>query len=804
MKTIYSIVLLFLINTVTSFSQTTVDFEGLADELTTFTASTFTFNTNAGFVTQASFLGTGSSNSHVYLDNADSVAFNDVNSISTNDGSNFTVKDLFLFLSEDIATTVGGNGGLIIRGKESGVVQFSVVVQSSDVPTSFAINNGFFNIDFSSFGGSDNSQIDIDEIEFELTGDFNYLAVDEFTFGPEFGGADTSAPIVQSIDVNGTPASTDDTVSFDVSFNEAATNVSTDDFELTFNGTATGAINSISGSNTSYTITVNGISGEGSIRLDLKTNTNIIDALGNGNGTNGNSPAFTTGELHIVSVCFLESFENTSLNDTSFTSNGILFNSSNGCDILDIETIVDAGASNSDYFLSNDGTAAGTYSITSTSQFTLRSMDMYLSSVAAGSAPTNDGTLTLHGKLAGSTIYTISKTTNFPTSLNNGDNGFFNVNFASDGSSDFSTTDIDEIEIIIGGSFVYLAIDHFEFCEEGTTDTFPPNVVSIELVGNPSSLATSLDFSVAFNENVSNVSTDDFTLDATGTIAGTISSITPVSGSEYTVTVNNITGLGTVSIDLLASTNIQDTTGNSGPPAFTGGENFTISECFVETFESFAVASTSISSNGVDYTLTNSLDVFELNGAGVNSSNKYLDNESGGAGSFSIKTTSGLPFKANSIFAYLSSAGPPIAPSADGTLIITGKISNGQVFTATLNSGNTSFPTSTSEGNNGFFQIDFSSLGGSDYSNMLIDELEFEITSAFTYIALDNFEYCQDTNPPTVSISSTELDPTNANPIPISVSFNEPVTGFVSGDVSVSGGTLSTFAGSGANYSFNL
>ena len=67
-----------------------------------------------------------------------------------------------------------------------------------------------------------------------------------------------------------------------------------------------------------------------------------------------------------------------------------------------------------------------------------------------------------------------------------------------------------------------------------------------------------------------------------------------------------------------------------------------------------------------------------------------------------------------------------------------------------------------------------------------------------------------DTTPPTVTINqkSGQADPTNALPILWTVTFSEPVTGFVVGDLSRTGssGTSGAFAitGSGANYEISV
>ncbi|WP_424963699.1 gliding motility-associated C-terminal domain-containing protein [Ekhidna sp.] len=57
---------------------------------------------------------------------------------------------------------------------------------------------------------------------------------------------------------------------------------------------------------------------------------------------------------------------------------------------------------------------------------------------------------------------------------------------------------------------------------------------------------------------------------------------------------------------------------------------------------------------------------------------------------------------------------------------------------------------------------------------------------------------------PQVTITSTSSDPTNDNPIPIQVTFTEDVTGFISSDLDIVGGTISNFSGTGAIYTFDL
>ncbi len=61
-----------------------------------------------------------------------------------------------------------------------------------------------------------------------------------------------------------------------------------------------------------------------------------------------------------------------------------------------------------------------------------------------------------------------------------------------------------------------------------------------------------------------------------------------------------------------------------------------------------------------------------------------------------------------------------------------------------------------------------------------------------------------DTTKPTVTMSSAAGNPTATTPIPVTVTFSEPVTGFTIGDIVPGNGTVGNFAGSGASYTFDL
>ena len=105
-----------------------------------------------------------------------------------------------------------------------------------------------------------------------------------------------------------------------------------------------------------------------------------------------------------------------------------------------------------------------------------------------------------------------------------------------------------------------------------TIDTLAPTVQSINRA-NPSTAVTnasSVSFTVTFSEPVTGVDSTAFSLAETGTVSATLTQVTPVSPSVYTVTVSSITGIGTLGLNLLNNGNIADLAGNPLNGSFTG------------------------------------------------------------------------------------------------------------------------------------------------------------------------------------------------------------------------------------------
>jgi len=127
----------------------------------------------------------------------------------------------------------------------------------------------------------------------------------DFTSGEAYT-VDKNPPSIASItraDTNPTHAAS---VNFAVTFSEPVTGVNTSDFTPTVTGSILGGItgasvSGVTGSGTTYTVTVNTGTGSGTLRLDVSDDDTIVDAAGNPLGGPGaGNGDFTSGEAYDV------------------------------------------------------------------------------------------------------------------------------------------------------------------------------------------------------------------------------------------------------------------------------------------------------------------------------------------------------------------------------------------------------------------------------------------------------------------------------------------------------------------------
>ncbi|WP_375586418.1 MBG domain-containing protein [Cyclobacterium xiamenense] len=517
--------------------------EGAPDGSTTFSSNGLSFSLGTGLEVE-SRLGFGAGNSNRFIKNTNSPG-----SFSIRSASLFTLNTVDLFLSDlSNGDNPTGNGTLTVTGKKDGATVFTIL-KTAGFPVDATQNGGFFTLDFSTDGTENFRNTNVDEVEFTIADGFQQLLLDNLSFCAEVPDTDIAAPAIQRILVDGSPGSTASSVSFSVLFDENAFNVSLDDFSLVKTGSATGTLNQLSGSGSSYLVTVTGISGEGSLQLRLTSGTNIADALGNTGPLE-----YVNGQIHLVGACYSESFEDETDGSVSFSGNGQTFALSGN---WAVRNRIGFGANGSANYLESSGVGPYTIQVSGT-PVAISKIGLYLSSFVSGVTPTNDGALTLTGKLDGNTVYTIQKNSGFPTDFG-GTGGYFSLDFATDGPSDYSGNFIDELVLEISGAFTYLALDNFDFC----LDTEAPTGYSVTIDQSEIDAANQdqIGFTFAGAETGTNYS---FSFASSG--GGT-----PVTGSGTIATPNQqVPGIDLTSLPnglVVLTVSLTDLSGNTGSEA---------------------------------------------------------------------------------------------------------------------------------------------------------------------------------------------------------------------------------------------
>jgi hypothetical protein len=106
-------------------------------------------------------------------------------------------------------------------------------------------------------------------------------------------------------------------------------------------------------------------------------------------------------------------------------------------------------------------------------------------------------------------------------------------------------------------------------------DAVAPAVSGIQLQGNPQPSDQSISFLVTFDEAVAHVDLSDFSLSTSGGVSATINGLQQVDAQHWVVVVGDITGAGSIRLDVKSATDIADPSGNTLASGFTTGAVFT-------------------------------------------------------------------------------------------------------------------------------------------------------------------------------------------------------------------------------------
>jgi hypothetical protein len=575
------------------------------------------------------------------------------------------------------------------------------------------------------------------------------------SFTPTTGSPTNAASLVYSLD-----------------FNESVTGLGAGDF--TIGGTATGwSVASISGSGTSYTVTLGGGT-DGTVILTLTLNT-IADAAGNTGPADASvaaSPSITVDTVAPTATV-------TTAVSSPTNSTSIAYAVSFSEDVTGLAT--------GDF--SNQGTATGcsfslsgsgdSYTLTVTGCSTTGTLAPRLASAAVTDAAGNTGpaaaangaTLTLDRVAPAVSSFTtaVSSPTNSTsiaytlvfsesvTGLTAGD--FSNQGTATSCSFGISGSGTTYTVTVTGCSTSGTLTPRLASATvadaagntgpassaDGSTltlDRGAPTAASFTTSASNPTNATTISYSLVFSESVTGLATGDFS--NAGTATGCSFGVTG-SGTSYTIAVTGCSTTGTLELTL-ASASVNDAAGNAGPAADAVASEITIDRTAI-TVDSFTTAvSSPTSAASVDYTL-----VFNKSVTGLASGD--LSNQG---------TATGCSFS--------------VSGSGDTyTITVTGCDTTG-TLRPRLN-GNS---VGDAAGNTG--------PGSATYGTQVTLDAVAPTVSSFTFANLST--------------------PVVGESLVFHLVFSEEVTGLVTGDFEITGSatgwSVSSLTGSGASYTVTL
>jgi Domain of unknown function (DUF4347)/Bacterial Ig-like domain len=491
---------------------------------------------------------------------------------------------------------------------------------------------------------------------------------------------DAIPPTVSSINTVDSSPNNLNTEHFTVTFSAPVNGIDSSDFTLVGTGTASGSIASVSGSGTTWAVTVNGVSGDGTLRLDLNnTGDAITDNFGNTltaahtgdqSYTIQHTPPAVAGVtvpanstyVAAQSLDFTASFSEavfvtgTPRIAITLDTGGTVYAtyvSGSGTSTLTFSDVVAAGQQdltgittasvidlNGGAIKDAAGNAASGASLNLTGEPSTAGVDVdaIVPAVSSVSVPSN-GTYGIGQDLDFSVNFTKAVTVNtgggvpyVEVTLDTG--GTVAASYLSGtGTSHLvfqyviASGELDTNGIAVGANLVLnggaiqdaignstaLTLNGVASTTGVLVDSIPPTATSIHTVeSSPNNLNTE-HFTVTFSTDVSlhAPQINDFALHP-GSVAGTIASVTPVSGNTYTVTVTGVSGDGTLGLDFITSgSTVTDAFGNAVTAAHTGDQSYTIDHTAPAATSVTAVADNGHTDVGIGHVVTITVDTGE-------------------------------------------------------------------------------------------------------------------------------------------------------------------------------------------------
>src|SRR5688572_7737251 len=178
------------------------------------------------------------------------------------------------------------------------------------------------------------------------------------------------------------------------------------------------------------------------------------------------------------------------------------------------------------------------------------------------------------------------------------------------------------------------------FCDLGAYElqnSISPTVVSVVRASSDPTTASNVNYTVTFSKSVSGVDTTDFSVTSTDTANGAVNTVSAGPSATYTVNVNNVSGNGTIRLDVLDDDTIIDINSNTLDGGFTNGEVYTIDNLAPTVFSITRADANPTSAANVDFGVAFSEAV-----TGVTTDDFTVTTTSGAISGASVTSVNGL------------------------------------------------------------------------------------------------------------------------------------------------------------------
>ncbi|WP_296949419.1 Ig-like domain-containing protein [uncultured Massilia sp.] len=473
-------------------------------------------------------------------------------------------------------------------------------------------DNGKFTISGNSLVAAQNLSAGTYHLYLSATDAAGNAAYDVFSFTV------TDAPSVSEIARVGaaTVPAADGSVAYTVTFDQAVTGVDKTAFVLSASGNASGTIDTVTGSGTTYTVTVKDVAGDGMLRLDVLAGSTIQNA-----GGTPLSGGYTAGAFYTLdhtaplaptalaakaaddsgasSVDGISSVKAPHISGHGEADATIKLYDTDGTTLLGSVTADGSGNWDIPSIALDEGKhtltavqvdAAGNKSVVSAG------FDYTVDTTAPTAIALSRATLPITQAGSGATVATLAATDAHavtfalvaaPSGNADADNARFTV----------SGTGLVAAQNLAPGVYhVYVQATDAAGNSSPKGLTFEvidaPHVASVERAGAADPLApaaaTTVTYTVTFDQAVTGVDKTAFVLSASGNANGTIDTVTG-SGTTYTVTVKDVAGDGTLRLDVLAGNTIQNAGGTPLSGDYTTGQTFSLDHTAPAAVAGFAI-----------------------------------------------------------------------------------------------------------------------------------------------------------------------------------------------------------------------